>query len=57
MAVLRSEEIKLEIEDFGKDKDLRKQIRDYWSLLTDYIATRPYKGAIHVKKRYKPLTW
>lgn len=57
MAVLRSEEIKLEIEDFGKDKGLRKQIRDYWSLLTDYMAIMRHKGAIHVKKRYKPLTW
>lgn len=57
MAVLRSEEIKLEIEDFGKDKDLRKQIRDYWSLLTDYMGRMGHKGVIHVNKRYKPLTW
>ncbi len=57
MAVLRSEELKLQIEDFGKDKDLWKQIRDYWSLLTDYMAIMRHKGGIHVKKRYKPLTW
>ena len=57
MAVLRSEELKLQIEDFGKDKDLWKQIRDYWSLLTNHMAERGHKGVIHVKKRYKPLTW
>jgi len=57
MAVLRSEELKLQIQDFGKDKDLWKQIRDYWSLLTDYMAKMRHKGVIHVKKRYKPLTW
>lgn len=56
MAVLRSEELKLEIEDFEKDKDLWKQIRNYWSLLTDYMA-KGQKGVIHVKKRYKQLTW
>ncbi len=56
MAVLRSEELKLQIEDFEKDKDLWKQIRNYWSLLTDYMA-KGQKGVIHVKKRYKPLTW
>jgi len=57
MAVLSSEELKLQIEDFGKDKDLCKQIRDYWSLLTDYMAKMRHKGVIHVKERYKPLTW
>ncbi len=57
MAVLRSEELKLQIEDFGEDKGLRKQIRDYWSLLTDYMAKKGHKGVIHVSKRYKPLTW
>lgn len=57
MAVLRSEELKLQIEDFEKDKDLWKQIRNYWSLLTDHMAERGHKGVIHVKKRYKPLTW
>jgi membrane-bound ClpP family serine protease len=57
MAVLRSEEIKLEIEDFEKDKDLWKQIRDYWSLLTDYMTKMGHRGVIHVKKRYKPLIW
>jgi len=57
MAVLRSEELKLQIEDFGKDKDLWKQIRDYWSLLTNHMAERGHKGVIHIKKRYKPLKW
>ena len=57
MAVLRSEELKLRIEDFGKDKELWKQIRGYWGLLTDYMARMRHKGVIYVKERYKPLTW
>lgn len=57
MAVLCSKEIKLLIEDFGKNKDLSQQIRDYWALLSDHMGKIGAPGAIHVKNRYRHFRW
>jgi hypothetical protein len=55
MAVLRSREIKLQIEDFGKDKKLHEQIRNYWALLSDHLGKIDAAAVIHTKGRYKPI--
>jgi len=57
MAVLRSKEIKLLIEDFGKDKGLSQQIRDYWALLSDHMEKIGAPGAIHVRSKYRHFRW
>lgn len=57
MAVLRSKRVKLQIEDFGKDKDLSHMIRDYWALLSDHMEKLGAPGVIHTKGRYKHLRW
>ncbi|MBN2316119.1 MAG: hypothetical protein JXM79_19485 [Sedimentisphaerales bacterium] len=57
MAVLRSQKINLKIEDFGKDKDLSRNIRDYWALLSDHMKKLGAPGVIHTKGWYKHLSW
>lgn len=57
MDVLRSKRIKLQIEDFGKHKNLHQMIRDYWSLLSDYMEKVDARGVIHAKGRYRHLRW
>lgn len=44
---LTSEEIKLKICDFGKNRDLSETIRMYYSLITDFIAKMDWSGVIH----------
>ncbi len=55
MAVLRSKEIKLQIEDFGRNKNLHQQIRNYWALLSDHLSKIDARAVIHTKDRYRPL--
>jgi hypothetical protein len=55
MAVLRSKEIKLLVNDFGKKKELHQQIRVYWALLTDHIRKMAAGGVIHTKESYKMI--
>jgi membrane-bound ClpP family serine protease len=56
MAVLRSREIKLLINDFGKNKELHQQIRDYWALLADHMKKIDAAGVIHAKGWYRMLS-
>jgi hypothetical protein len=56
MAVLKSREIKLLINDFGKDKELHQQIRSYWALLADHMRKMDAAGVIHTKNSYKMLS-
>jgi len=57
MAVLRSREIKLLIEDFGENEGLSEQIRDYWALLSDHMEKLAAPGAIHVRNKYGHFRW
>jgi len=56
MAVLRSPEIKLLINDFGENEELHKTIRNYWALLADHMNKMAASGAIHTKGSYKMLS-
>lgn len=47
MAELESEEIKLHIEDFGKDADLGKEIRNYHGLAVDFADKQGIREFIH----------
>jgi len=57
MAVLRSKEVKLLIEDFEEIKGLHQQIRDYWALLSDHMGKLGAPGVIHVKNQYRHFGW
>ena len=52
MEVLRRD-LKLEIEDFGANPDLRAPLHDYYRLLTDYVMRRAHHMfVLHTKERY-----
>lgn len=55
MATLKSPKIKLEIEDFGKDKQLNRLIKDYYDLITDYGKKNRYVYYIHSRDGFKVL--
>lgn len=52
MDVLRRN-LKLQIEDFGTIDELNRSIRDYYSLLTDYMFRRRHSCAIHTAREYR----
>ncbi len=54
MPVLRRD-LKLKVEDFGKDADLNRSVRAYYRLLRDYMIRRGHVGVLHTKDRYFPL--
>lgn len=54
MDVLNND-LKLLIDDFGRDKHLNDNIRTYHKLLTDYMMRRTHKGVIHTYKQYIPI--
>lgn len=56
MEVLRRK-LKLEIEDFGKDAELSRLIRNYWSLMIDFMRKLGTRGVIHVKGQHKQIVW
>lgn len=53
---LESDEIKLKIEDFGKDADLNKAIREYYNLLMDYLGKMGMESAIHGERGLRRVT-
>jgi len=53
MEVLRRD-LKLEIDDFGADRDLNARIAAYYKLLDDYQKKRGVE-AIHVRGRFTPI--
>ncbi|WP_019397235.1 MULTISPECIES: SDH family Clp fold serine proteinase [unclassified Pseudoxanthomonas] len=46
---LGSEEIKLKINNYGTDAELKRSIRNYHNLLVDYMGKRSWPAAIHTK--------
>lgn len=54
MEVLRRD-LKLIIDDFGANPDMRDKIRNYHSLLVDYMAKRSNMGVIHSIGTYLPF--
>lgn len=56
MEVLRRD-LKLIIDDFGENPTLRAKIKDYHSLLADYMVKRGSRGVIHTTGVYLPLVW
>ncbi len=53
---LESDEIKLKIEDFGKNVDLNKAIREYYNLLMDYLGKTGMESAIHGERGLRRVT-
>ncbi len=49
MKALTSEDIKLQIDDFGKEKELNRMIRNYYSVCIDYH--KGWEGYIHTHLR------
>ena len=56
MEVLRRR-VNLEIEDYGEDAQLSNLIRNYWSLLIDFVRKLGTRGVIHVKGQHKQIIW
>jgi len=54
MPVLRRM-LKLEIEDFGRDKALNQCVRTYYRLLRDYMVKRGHRWVIHTRQHYRPI--
>lgn len=54
MLVLRRK-LKLEIEDFGKNKELSRCIRNYHRLLRDYMARIRSETVLHTHGSYTPI--
>lgn len=48
-------ELRLLIRDFGQDSELKALIRNYYSLLDDYMLTRKHAGVLHTAQRYLPF--
>ena len=46
-------DLKLEIDDFGKDQRLSFGIRNYYDLLSDYMIKRGADGVIHIPGDYR----
>jgi membrane-bound ClpP family serine protease len=56
MEVLRRR-LNLQIEDYGEDAELSELIRNYWSLLIDFMRKLGTRGVIHVKGQHKQIVW
>lgn len=54
MEVLEKE-IKVLIDDFGKDEELSNKIRDYHDLLDDYMSKLGTRGVVHVQGSFNPF--
>lgn len=50
---LVSEEIKLKINNYGNSPDLKREIRHYHGLLTDYMGRRSWPSAIHTQSGFR----
>lgn len=50
MQDLMGESIKLKVKDFGEDKKLNGNIRNYHGLFIDYMQKKSIKGAIHSRR-------
>ncbi len=48
-------DLKLLIDDFGGNTELRELIKSYHSLLGDYMVKRGTLGTIHILKRWMPF--
>lgn len=48
-------DLRLEIQDFGKNHGLNEGIRAYYGLLKDYMARLRHSGVVHARGNYRPL--
>ena len=48
-------DLNLQIDDFGANAELSRQIRGYHGLLSDYLVRRGTKGVIHFDGEYSPF--
>jgi len=54
MQVLRKD-LGLEISDFEKDKELSREIREYYTLLSDYLLKLGMEWVIHTREIFVPI--
>ncbi len=54
MEVLRRD-LNLLIDDFDEDPALGSKVKDYHSLLADYMVKRGNEGALHTVDQYVPF--
>jgi len=56
MGILRRD-LKLIIEDFGKNAELNSAVKDYHKLLLDYRSTVQHQYVVQTREQYLPLRW
>ena len=56
MRELRRKDIKLVIDDFGRDKELNQLIRQYYDLFTDFCVKMGADYALHTKHGFRPIS-
>lgn len=49
MSTLKSARMKLLVEDFGKDHDLNKLVKDFYDLLSDYAQKNRVRAFLHTR--------
>jgi ClpP class serine protease len=47
--------LKLEIEDIEEMPTVNKYLKEYYQLLTDYMAKRELLGLVHVREEFRPI--
>jgi len=52
---LESDEIKLKVVNYGKDKALNSLISNYYGLFRDYLQKMGYEGALHSSRGIRRL--
>jgi len=56
MQVLKRE-LKLKIDDFGTNKKLNQDVREYHKLLLDYLARLGQSSVVHTRDNFEPVPW
>jgi hypothetical protein len=56
MQVLKRE-LKLKIDDFGGNKKLNQDVREYHKLLFDYLARLGQTSVVHTRDTFEPVPW
>jgi Periplasmic serine proteases (ClpP class) len=50
LSISELRDIKLQIEDYGQNKELHKQIREYYELITDYMIKNQLLAIFHTRR-------
>ncbi len=49
------DDLKLRIDDFGKDEDVLQAVRGYHKLLIDYVGKMGFRSVVHSRHAFRPF--